>query len=73
MNEKMDKLRELGNVLDQLDRDNSAILSKEPKIARPLREARDEAKRRYEEVSEQPDLSDFMKPDPSAHLGAECD
>lgn len=52
MNENTDKLRELKDDLEQMQRFHGEILAKEPTIARPLDQAVSEARRRYKMVGE---------------------
>ena len=52
MNDNIEQLRELKEHLEHGEREFSAILAKEPLIARPLHQAADEARRIYKSVTE---------------------
>lgn len=52
MNENVEKLGDLKNDLERLEREHSDILGKESTIGHPLHQAADEARRRYKHVTE---------------------
>ena len=52
-----DELRQISEEIDGIVNDHRDVLDNNPQISRPLTEARDEAKAKYERISELPDRS----------------
>ena len=52
-----DELRQISEEIDGIVNGHRAVLDNNPQISRPLTEARDEAKAKYERISELPDRS----------------
>lgn len=57
-----DKLKDLKDDLEDLFRCHQDVIQAEPRIEKPLTEAKDVAKRRYEEVAEGRPLSGARHP-----------
>ena len=57
MNENVERLKELKEDLEAIERSHAGILAHEPAIAHPVHQAATEARRRFHQVTEPPPTS----------------